>query len=106
MRIEVEVPDRSGNLPVYIFQDRELVAQLMYPHKEWEIKTGICSHCGRCCKQYHDKKELLPTTIEDGCRNLQQRDDGTWWCKTYVPISCLLSNTAGIPECKVRFSKT
>jgi len=104
MKIEVEIPDRPGNLPIYIFQDHEPVARKMYG-KPWEVKVSVCNHCGLCCQRYHDKTGLLPTTPEGGCQNLIQREDGTWWCGVRIPFDCLIANTEKvIPECSVRWS--
>ena len=99
MRAELDLPEGDGNL--YVFRNFELVARKMVA-RPWEIKTAPCSHCGRCCKSYHDRKGLLPTG-PDGCRNLEQRDDGTYWCAAHIPMFCLIANSQE-PECTVRWS--
>ena len=90
MRIELDLPDWVENKNIYVFANFELAARKI-TGKEWEVKIGRCNHCGECCKHYYDRKGVLPTTKKGGCKNLEQRADG-WWCKTRIPISCLVSN--------------
>ena len=104
MKIEVEIPDRPGNLPIYVFQNLEPVAR-KFAGQPWEVKVAACNDCGICCRRYHDRKGRLPTTPEGGCANLKARGDGTYRCGIPVPLECLISNCEGvIPECSVRWS--
>jgi len=102
MHVELDLPEGEGNL--YVFRNFELVARKMVA-RPWEIKIAPCSHCGKCCKSFHDRKGLLPTTPEGGCANLEQRRDGGWWCSTYLPMFCVTANSQE-PECSVRWSNS
>ncbi len=95
MRLEIDLPDWVENLNIYIFADFELAAKKITT-KNWEVKVEPCSHCGDCCKNItdgHKRKGILPTTKENSCANLEQRKNGEWWCKTYIPIFCLTANS-------------
>jgi len=106
LKIEVDLPDWVEGKNIYIFGNLELIAKKIYL-RSWEVKESRCNHCGECCKNYHDLRGYLPTTPENGCSNLEQRKDGTWWCKAHIPISCLISNKNPKLDhpCSVRWKK-
>ena len=52
MKLNIDLPDwaNKGQL-ISIFAGTEVVAY-KYPDKPMMVKTGRCSHCGACCKDW------------------------------------------------------
>ena len=91
MKIEIEIPDWVGKekRAIWIMAGIEAVASKMPWEDFWEVKTGRCSSCGRCCKKISCKH-----LIDNQCRFSDCR-----------PFSCCIYKSLNIKECTQKFER-
>jgi hypothetical protein len=60
MKIEIDLPDwpETEGRGLYLLAGIEPVA-IKLPGRPWQVKTGRCSGCGKCC-EYKRETEVFP----------------------------------------------
>lgn len=102
-KIEVEIPEWAKDCNIYVMAGMNLLAY-RYRGGPLMVKTGLCSMCGRCCKNIDSKH---PFVTEDGsCRYLVKEvgDNDRWLCGLGVfrPHGCAVSHR-DTEYCTVKF---
>lgn len=105
MKIELELPDWTEERAIYVMAGVELVA-FREPGKEWQVKSGRCNMCGKCCMNL---REGHPFPVINGrCVYLVKRpgkDCEEYECilRMHRPFGCCVGVPLNIPGCTEKY---
>lgn len=103
MKIEIEIPGWAEERAIYVFAGVELAATKV-PGGKWQVKTGRCNMCGKCCTNL--KKHVFPL-IDGQCIYLQKEpgQNDEWLCGLGIlrPFGCCIGSPSKVPECTEEF---
>lgn len=99
MKIKLEIDDKYKDANLYLMWGMVPIARYKVNKKYWEIKTGFCSQCGRCCKE-----KKVPFYEDGKCKYLVEDPGNGINCslKSSRPFGCCIAD-ALIPTCTVRW---
>lgn len=88
MRVELDLPDWVEGRSIHILAGIEEAARKL-PGKPWQVKTGRCSRCGKCC---------------DDCPYLKY-DANEYRCSLGVkmPYECCISDGVLEKNCAIKW---
>jgi len=99
MRIELKLPEWVAERAIYIMAGIELVAYKL-PQARWQVKTGRCNICGKCCMNL--KKHAFPL-VDGVCIHLQKEvgNNPRYECALRInrPFGCCIGVPRNVPEC-------
>ena len=110
MIIEIELPDwpEEEGRGLYILAGIEPIA-IKLPNQPWQVKTGRCSNCGKCCRDFKQETDIFPAFHVGVSSSLPVCDhlisDGPKWvCALGLnrPFICCTS-TRKIEGCTVKY---
>ena len=107
MKIEIEIPDWANERHIYVMAGIELAAFKLAHEKEFHVKTGRCSYCGKCCMNMKNRKNSFPMDENGTCSHLKDDGPDRKVCDLGVarPFSCNLYRNEDNPKegCTQRF---
>ena len=105
MRIEIELPDWTEERTIYIMAGIELVGYKL-PQGRWQLKTGRCNMCGKCCMNL--KKHAFPL-VNGTCIHLQKEpgNNPRYGCSQRInrPFGCCIGVPKNMSECTEKFEE-
>lgn len=105
MKIEIEIPDRYKKRNLYLFAGLEPIWRYLQSNRYEEIKSIICSKCGKCCESLSERHRFYS---ENGCIHLLH-SPGQQLCGLDIlrPHDCSKADGLhmGITDCTVRWEK-
>jgi hypothetical protein len=102
MKIELEIDDKYKDTNLRLFWGMVPIARRLLKNQYWELKTGFCSMCGKCCKLPN-----VPFKYEKGsCEFLEESPGNGKICslKNFRPVGCSQGNSP-LPECTVKWER-
>ncbi len=104
MKITLDLPDwiQTEGRGIFVMAGIETVA-IKLPGQQWEVKTGRCSYCGRCCEG-HRESDDFPAQRNGVCEYLTT-DGPKKICSLGLsrPFACSVYRCAKIKECTQKF---
>lgn len=102
MKIELELPDWAEERSIYVMAGIELVAYRLDITLPWQVKTGRCNMCGKCCTGLKSHSQPL---VDGRCVHLAKEpgNNPRYECSRRLnrPFGCCIGvphNTNGCTE--------
>ena len=112
MKVKLKLPDGYEHRHIRIFAGIEEIARQLKGEK-WEIKTGRCSMCGKCCMNVNDNwrhgREANGWCSQLAVREGYRQGNGEWavMCKLDAGRPFYCCNGDGldvVPDCTIKWS--